>query len=461
MCFFPKVNRNTESIAYQKGVTHFNCGVCPECLKRKSSYWSLRCCAEAKQSTAIMVTLTYDTYIYDKSGNVIGERVVDEMLSKRDCQLFIKRVRRYFDYRGHDKKIKYLITAERGKRTNRPHYHAILFNVDFDDLVFYKKSKRGNTIYKSATLNKLWNNGICTVDSVCCSSAIARYCTKYLHKDLGTDDCFMLYSHGIGDEVLLKEFNGKSYTVEGVEYPIPRSIFRKYFKKSVDNFNSNLFNTLCGMSFYYYFSTSLGQAFDFKDILYQFNIRKLDGRYRKTKDTKYLLPTAIFPTVHLVDNSKIRFLEDTQRKNYLAWKDKQDIYQKYIAYWQYRSAMLSEVPTLEKVIGLPDDKYFIYKNKCLDYLAGKTCFIPRSSRKVKERAFEKRFSKYGMLFGVNGSCLFTPNDTNTIQVERDKKYVDCNGEFRVEIIRDKAGRFLHKNPKKIKKNIFYKKLLTL
>ena len=64
---------------------------------------------------ASFVTLTYDD----------AHIPVDHQLSKRDAQLFIKRLRYYLGKR----KIRYYLCGEYGERFGRPHYHAILFNV--------------------------------------------------------------------------------------------------------------------------------------------------------------------------------------------------------------------------------------------------------------------------------------------------------------------------------------------
>lgn len=232
MCFFPFKNNRIDGVAYKKGVREFECGACPECLSKKSKQWALRCSMQAQVQKCCMVTLTYDTYIHDTvTGRILGERVSDLKVCKKDAQKFIKRLRIYFKRKKNVDNIKYLLTAEYGKRTHRAHYHAILFGVEFDDLVRYKKSKRGNWINKSATLDKIWSHGICTVDTVCVNAKIARYCTKYCAKDSRADDTFMLFSRGIGQEELLRQFNGLSYIVDGREYPIPRTVWRDYIEK--------------------------------------------------------------------------------------------------------------------------------------------------------------------------------------------------------------------------------------
>lgn len=329
MCLFPFKNTNYKSEAYKKGIKEFDCGCCPECLSKRARLWSLRCSAEAQKNIGCMITLTYDQYERDERGRIIGELPPDRTipLSKRDCQLFIKRLRKHFK----DKKIKYLITAERGKRTQRAHYHAILFGVDFTDKIKYKKSDRGNIIYKSATLSKLWNHGICTIDAVNINSAVARYCTKYCAKDTRADDTFMLMSRNIGDDYLLEKFNGISYVLDGYEYSIPKQIWNK---KITDFYRNN----------------------------YVFKLRNATYKYRSLKwyESKF---DSILANYYADYNSK-------QRKYFRAFRDSNNLYKKYLEYWQNKALVydLTRPPVLTRILQLDSHKYFSYKNACLDIL---------------------------------------------------------------------------------------------
>lgn len=100
------------------------CGKCPACYARRASQWSFRLLQEEKvSSSALFVTLTYDTLhvpITDKGYM---------SLSKRDLQLFFKRLRKI-----SVNKIKYYAVGEYGGKTMRPHYHIILFNATFVDV---------------------------------------------------------------------------------------------------------------------------------------------------------------------------------------------------------------------------------------------------------------------------------------------------------------------------------------
>lgn len=97
------------------------CGKCPPCRSRRASGWSFRLMQQEKISqSSSFITLTYDTT------NVPISVKGFMSLNKRDVQLFFKRLRKAHN---DDTKIKYYVCGEYGGQTNRPHYHAIIFNV--------------------------------------------------------------------------------------------------------------------------------------------------------------------------------------------------------------------------------------------------------------------------------------------------------------------------------------------
>jgi len=100
------------------------CGKCPTCRARRVSEWSFRLMQELKTSTsAHFITLKYnDTNIpISKNGY--------HTLSKKDLQLFFKRLRKHNDKRVKAKPIRYFAAGEYGGKIGRPHYHIILFNA--------------------------------------------------------------------------------------------------------------------------------------------------------------------------------------------------------------------------------------------------------------------------------------------------------------------------------------------
>lgn len=429
MCLFPEKNNYSNSIAYQKGIKEFECGYCPECLSKKSRYWALRCSFQAKKTPAIMITLTYDTYVYDENGNVIGEEVSDKKVDKRDCQLFLKRLREWNDRKGNKQKIKYLLTAEYGKRTGRAHYHAILFGVQFPDIVAYKKSKRGNLIYKSGTLAKLWGNGICTVDCLTASTSVARYCTKYACKDNGAADTFMLTSRDIGSLALLESFNGKSYYIDGNEYTIPKQIWN------------------------YYIMSKYGK---YVDIDYKY-VGKITQRYEEKE-----IENATS------EYSYKRYTRAKRRRElFRFYRDNDYLYKRYLEYWKNKALEYERLrPDVKKrILQLPNDKYYSYKQfalkKYAEKIAGREIIPPRKEKNATYFRYLERFSAEMRACGLNlwlndnGICpnplvikgQMTGNKKNNLLKTVRKRVINSfTGE--VEYV------YLYETPVKIKNNPF-------
>lgn len=321
MCLFPSKNLQFDGIAYKRGIKEFDCGACPECLRKRSSSWALRAVYESKAHVHnCMITLTYDQFKYDSSGNIIGEQDVnpDLKVNKSHVQKFIKRLRKHFEYTNE--KIKYIACAEYGSRTHRAHYHCILFGVKFNDASFYKKSKRGNPIYMSKTLTKLWSHGICTIDCINIGSAVARYCTKYCAKQR-SDETFMLFSHSIGLDELMKDFNGRSYFIDGREYPIPRVVWQKYITDKYAGFPI-------------YFSP--------KYVNRDYSISHPDFDYEYIH-SKYM------------------------RRCYFFLRDTDFVYISYIDYWKNKSKLFERLQdtVINRIYALDDRKYYNYKTAAL------------------------------------------------------------------------------------------------
>ena len=99
------------------------CGNCAVCQRNKVTSWVFRLMQEDKDAIAShFVTLTYDNEHVPLSDNGFPT------LRKDDLRLFWKRLRR-----RQSRKIKYYVVGEYGSKTYRPHYHAIVFNVESTD----------------------------------------------------------------------------------------------------------------------------------------------------------------------------------------------------------------------------------------------------------------------------------------------------------------------------------------
>lgn len=126
------------------------CGKCPKCVKAKISSWLFRLEQEARiHPDPFFVTLTYDshnvphTYQYERPEPVIPYRPtiapwrgrhVGYTLRKKDIQDFMKRLRFHYS-KVSKKKLRYYCVGEYGTKFRRPHYHLILFNLDYSFLI--------------------------------------------------------------------------------------------------------------------------------------------------------------------------------------------------------------------------------------------------------------------------------------------------------------------------------------
>lgn len=160
------------------------CGKCPSCLSDRARDWSNRCLVELQSSKcAIFVTLTYNDFHLP-----IGDS--GPSLRVEDCQKFMKRLRKYFS----DKRIRFLLSGEYGSKTQRPHYHAILFGLqlsDFPDLRFVKYNRLGQPLFTSPRFAQIWSYGIVSIGSVTKQSCdyVCRYVLKK-QRDIDSDAIF-------------------------------------------------------------------------------------------------------------------------------------------------------------------------------------------------------------------------------------------------------------------------------
>jgi hypothetical protein len=103
-----------------------------------------------------------------------------DTLSKRDVQLFLKRLRKDQTLRGLAT-IKFYACGEYGEKFDRPHYHIALFGEDFsDDRYEWRKAPSGKQLYRSPRLEKLWTLGTTEIGALEFESAqyVAGYITK-------------------------------------------------------------------------------------------------------------------------------------------------------------------------------------------------------------------------------------------------------------------------------------------
>lgn len=179
--YWRDVNRSAITFDKNKSATKvpFNlpCGKCIGCRMDRARQWGFRCLHEKKMWTHNhFVTLTYNDESLPPGGS----------LCLRDVQLFMKRLRKARNSNVGNP-IRFFLGAEYGEINRRPHYHALLFNCDFPDKLFHSKNDRGEALYTSGELSRLWSNdggrsslGFVTIGEITFDSAI--YCAKYALK---------------------------------------------------------------------------------------------------------------------------------------------------------------------------------------------------------------------------------------------------------------------------------------
>jgi hypothetical protein len=171
------------------------CGQCWGCRLERSRQWAMRCIHESQMHDEnCFITLTF-------SPEGLARRNEEFMLQElkdpdsvagwspigihvRDLQLFMKRLRKHYSPR----KIRYFQCGEYGDLNMRPHYHSILFGIDFADK-YHWRTNNGYRCYRSETLEKLWPYGQSEIGSVTFESAayVARYIMKKITGDIADD----------------------------------------------------------------------------------------------------------------------------------------------------------------------------------------------------------------------------------------------------------------------------------
>lgn len=171
------------------------CGKCIGCRLDYARGWTMRLMAEKQDwpdELCWFLTLTYDDEHLPVvlGADSFGEAKLWPTLRPRDLTLFWKSLRKQFAVVG----LKYFAAAEYGSKTGRPHYHAIVFGLPLDldrldHLTPYSRNDMGDTVYRSAKLERIWKNGRVMVGKVTDKSCgyVARYCLKKLY-DQSIDD---------------------------------------------------------------------------------------------------------------------------------------------------------------------------------------------------------------------------------------------------------------------------------
>lgn len=142
------------------------CGQCVGCRLERSRQWAVRAMHEASlYEDNCFLTLTYDDEHLPADLSLVRAAPVN----------FMKRLRKMYA----PKVIRVLYCGEYGDDLGRPHYHLCLFNHEFEDKTFWKKTREFR-LYNSEALSKLWPFGFAVIGSLTFESAayVARYSMK-------------------------------------------------------------------------------------------------------------------------------------------------------------------------------------------------------------------------------------------------------------------------------------------
>lgn len=207
----------------------YGCGHCCSCRKSKSIEWNMRATHELIMNPkAVYFTLTYDNEHLPKGAiNKMNDKDERGIICRKDVTNFIKRLRKKY------KNIRYLYCAEYGPLTWRPHYHFVIFGIDYKDI-------------KQKDLKDFWKNG--RVDKS--NEFVTEYCIAYIsgyirkkeklkkaedyYTNNGRPAPYLQASQGLGREWCFK--NAESWTktlkigYRGFQLPIPR-YYIKFIKK--------------------------------------------------------------------------------------------------------------------------------------------------------------------------------------------------------------------------------------
>ena len=146
-----------------------SCKQCTGCRQEYARQWAMRIIHEASLHTNnIFITLTYNNENLPKHNTLVKKHFTD----------FMKRLR--FEKGSNEKNpIRFFHCGEYGEKFGRPHYHAILFNTNFNDR---KPIPGQKNLTSSEQLKRLWGKGHVSIGDLTFQSA--SYVAGYVQKKI-------------------------------------------------------------------------------------------------------------------------------------------------------------------------------------------------------------------------------------------------------------------------------------
>lgn len=221
--YYPKRSSNDRRLVFKASDSETGiplripCGKCVGCRLEQSRQWAVRCMHEKRlHNASAFLTLTY------------AKMPPGNSLQLADYQNFLKRLRHHTGTG-----LRFFGCGEYGSITQRPHYHLLLLNSDFNDKKIAVRGTEYN-LYASPLLSKLWPHGHHTIGNVDFHSAayVARYCVKKNQNGKLVNDGrlpeFVTMSrrpglgHGYFDRFRDEILNHDNIIVNGVPAALPR-----------------------------------------------------------------------------------------------------------------------------------------------------------------------------------------------------------------------------------------------
>lgn len=185
---FWNVKTNKHQFKFDQNCTlkpiYVDCNKCESCQQKYISQLGMRSRHELLYcNSSCFITLTV-------ANEFIDEVFPNNSLDHLAFQKFIRRLRDYLrrtKYKNNPEdcpKIKYIMCGEYGEKFLRPHYHAVIFGYDFDDIQpLYQRGKQVKGTFRSSELEKLWTYGFSSVKKA--NYDTCTYLAKYVAKGKG------------------------------------------------------------------------------------------------------------------------------------------------------------------------------------------------------------------------------------------------------------------------------------
>jgi hypothetical protein len=216
------------------------CGYCEECLITKKNKLSTKVKLQGTEyGTPFFITLTVDDSNYSKfdmvkdgKNGLCWNKFCWDTLRQHykknrvdEVQRFFKRLRKNLITDGIEDKLTYVIASERGGKTNRVHFHGLIWCnnrslFDLYDYVITDSQGRKKTITCPKMFEYVrdsWQQGFVTV--VEAMDAEGTYALKYTSKSDSWREGILLKSH-LGKEAIEKNREWIKNNPDDTEFPI-------------------------------------------------------------------------------------------------------------------------------------------------------------------------------------------------------------------------------------------------